>query len=119
MARHIISVILFFFLTICQLQPVSAQDNQTSFARYMLEWREKSQIAEDYLRKGEDELKKGQKYRACINNKYASKYGVEAYEALIKAQQYDEADKELVNIEDNLEYWKRLNRCNTANSLFY
>ncbi len=85
----------------------------------MLEWREKSQLAEQYLRKADDELKNGQKYRACINNKYASKYGVEAYRALIKAQQYEEADKDLQNIVDNLDEWKSLANCNTASSLFY
>ena len=119
MVRYILAGIVFFFAYSVQSFPAIAQDIQTPFARYMLEWRQKSQIAEEYLRKGEDELKKGQKYRACINNKYASQYGVEAYQALIHAQQYDEADKELQSIEDNLDKWKSLANCNTANSLFY
>ena len=84
----------------------------------MLEWREKSELAQEYLRKGEEELKTGLKYKACINQRYASKFGVEAFEALIKAQQYNESDKELVNIEENLERWKKLANCSTANSLF-
>ena len=84
----------------------------------MLEWREKSAIAQDYLRKGEQELKTGLQYRACLNQRLASKYGVEAFEALIKAQQYSETDKELINLEENLSQWKKLGRCSTASSLF-
>ena len=46
-------------------------------------------------------------------------FGVEAFEALISAQQYNETDKQLVNIEENLVKWKKLGQCNSASSLFY
>ena len=84
----------------------------------MLEWREKSEIAQNYLREGERELKTGLKYRSCLNQRLASKYGVEAFEALIKAQQYNDKDKQLINIEENLDRMKRLGNCSTAISLF-
>ena len=85
----------------------------------MLEWRDKSDIAENYLRKSDDEMKTGLKYQACLYQRLASKNGVEAYQALIKAQNYSESDKELINIEENLDRWKKLAKCTTANSLFY
>tara|TARA_B100000029_G_scaffold514402_1_gene617071 strand:- start:461 stop:856 length:396 start_codon:yes stop_codon:yes gene_type:complete len=98
---------------------VLSDESQTPFTRYMLEWREKSSIAQDYLHKGEQQLKAGQKYRACVNQRLASKFGVEAFEALIKAQEYDDSDKELVNIEESLDTWRKLGKCNSPNSLFY
>ena len=88
------------------------------FTKYMLEWRQKSEIAQDYLNKAEENIKSGVKYKACLNQKLASQYGIEAFEALIKAQQYNDEDKELINIEESLNRWKELANCNTANSLF-
>ena len=116
--RIIASYLICCFIVLFNSDFVIANETQTPFTKYMLEWREKSEIAQDYLRKGEEELKLGSKYRACLNQRYASKYGVEAFEALIQAQQYNESDKELVNIEESLDQWKKLGKCNTANSLF-
>ena len=118
MIRNFFLPLLVFVLILSCCQTVQADDPQEAFTRYMLEWREKSSIAQDYLRKGEQELKTGVKYRACLNQRLASKYGVEAFQALIQAQQYSETDKELVNLEDNLSEWKKLGRCSTAGSLF-
>ncbi|WP_320667823.1 hypothetical protein [Prochlorococcus sp. MIT 1307] len=116
---HQILAIIVFILTIVSLSDYTyAQDQQTNFKKYMLEWREKSDLAQGYLRQGEEELKNGVKYKACINQRYASKFGVEAFEALIKAQEYTDTDKEFLNIEQNLERWKKLGNCSTANSLF-
>ena len=84
----------------------------------MLEWREKSEIAQEYLRKSDQELKTGFKYRVCLNKRLASQYGVQALQALIKAQQYNDTDKQLLNIEGNLDRMKRLGNCSTAISLF-
>ena len=109
---------LFFVLNFFQIQPVNSSDDQSAFTRYMLEWREKSAIAQKYLREGERELKTGLKYRSCLNQRLASKYGVEAFEALINAQQYNDKDKQLINIEENLDRMKRLGNCSTAISLF-
>ena len=95
-----------------------ADEDPNDFTKYMLEWREKSAIAQDYLRKGEKELKSGKKYLVCLNNRLASKHGVDAFEALIKAQQFNESDKQLLNIEQNLDRMKRLGNCSTAISLF-
>ncbi len=119
MMRHALALLFFILLVTSQCQDIFAQDSQLGFTEYMLEWREKSEIAQDYLRRGEEELKKGQKYKACVNQKLASKYGVEAFNALINAQQYTDTDKEFENIEENLSRWKKLSNCNTANSLFY
>ena len=115
--RQIVGFICVFLIVI-QCQWVFANESQPNFTRYMLEWREKSEIAQDYLRDAELELKSGLRYKACLNQRLASRYGVEAFEALIKAQQYNEYDKELVNIEGNLIQWKKLGYCSTAGSLF-
>ena len=106
------------FLIVVQCQSVFANESQTNFTRYMLEWREKSEIAQDYLRSAEFELKSGLRSKACLNQRLASRYGVEAFEALIMAQQYNEYDKELLNIEVNLNQWRKLGYCSTAGSLF-
>ena len=116
--RIFLGLFFVFMLVIDQFQFALAIDQPSLFTKYMLEWRQKSEIAQDYLRKGEKEAKNGLQYRVCFNNRMASRYGVEAFEALIKAQQYSDADKELINIEDSLGRWRRLGNCSTASSLF-
>ena len=118
MYRFLCSLIIFAFILITHSNYAFANEPSTNFTKYMLEWREKSEIAQDYLRKAEQELKSGLQYRACLNQRLASKYGVDAFEALIKAQQYNDSDKELTNIEENLTKWRKFGYCSTASSLF-
>mgnify|MGYP001365349975 CR=1 FL=1 len=109
---------IIFFTLLFPTHIAMANEDQGAFTRYMLEWREKSEIAQNYLREGEREQKSGVKYKACLNQRLASKYGVEAFEALINAQQYTETDKQLINVEQNLERMKRIGNCSTVVSLF-
>ena len=54
----------------------------------------------------------------CIKQRHASKLGVEAYQALIKAQQINDSEKEFENIEEYLAKWNKLSNCNKADALF-
>ena len=118
MMRIFLSLIFVAFVIFGQIASVRSDEDQNAFTRYMLEWREKSEIAQEYLRKSDQELKTGFKYRVCLNKRLASQYGVQALQALIKAQQYNDTDKQLLNIEENLDRMKRLGNCSTAISLF-
>ena len=113
-----LSLLFVAFVIFGQIASVRSDEDQTAFTRYMLECREKSEIAQEYLRKSDQELKTGLKYRVCLNKRLASQYGVQALQALIKAQQYNDTDKQLLNIEGNLDRMKRLGNCSTAISLF-
>ena len=118
MLSNFTSILLCFFLFIYTSVEVYANDESTMFTTYMLEWREKSQIAEDYLREAESQLKSGYRSRACAKQRLASKYGLEAFSALVLAQRYTDSERKIDNIEDTLARWKKLSNCSTANSLF-
>ena len=111
--RHFIAGLVLLLLLVVHGEPALAYGAQEEFTNHMLEWREKSELAQDNLRGAEEELKAGSKYKACIKQRIASKYGVEAFQALIKAQQINESDNEFENLEDNLAKWKGLMYCNS------
>ena len=115
--RYFIAALLLLLLAF-NLKPSFADGAQEDFRNHMLEWREKSELAQSNLREAEDELKTGSKYKACIQQRHASKLGVEAYQALIKAQQINDSEKEFENIEEYLAKWKKLSNCNSADALF-
>ena len=108
---------MLLLLLVVNSEPALADGAQEEFTNHMLEWREKSELAQDNLREAEDELKAGSKYKACIKQRIASKYGVEAFEALINAQQINDSDNEFDNLEENLARWNNLRDCNTDGSL--
>ena len=116
--RHFIAVFFLILLFTFSPIPTLADGAQEEFTNYMLEWREKSELAQSNLREAEDELKSGSKYKACIKQRLASELGVEAYHALISAQQINDSDKQFENIEEYLLKWKKLASCNTAGALF-
>ena len=98
-------------------EPAFADGAQEEFTSQMLEWREKSELAQANLRGAEEELKAGSKYKACIKQRIASKYGVEAFQALIKAQQINDSGNEFDNLEENLAKWKGLSYCDSNSVL--
>ena len=108
---------MLLLLLVVNSEPALADGPQEEFTNHMLEWREKSELAQDNLREAEDELKAGSKYKACIKQRIASKYGVEAFEALINAQQINDSDNEFDNLEENLARWNNLRDCNADGSL--
>jgi len=93
--------------------------DQNSFTSYMLEWREKSELAERYLKEAESELRLGSKYKACLKQRLASKTGIEAFNALVNAQNLSKEDGEssLNDIAKTKVMWKKLENCNTDNLL--
>ena len=115
--RHFLVGLVLLLLLVVNSEPALADGAQEEFTNHMLEWREKSELAQDNLREAEDELKAGSKYKACIKQRIASKYGVEAFEALINAQQINDSDNEFDNLEENLARWNNLRDCNTDGSL--
>ena len=63
MLTYLLTLFAFLYPLFDPFGSVLANPTHQSFTGYMLEWREKSQVAEDYLRKGQEELKNGQKYQ--------------------------------------------------------
>ncbi len=110
--------ILFLIIFILSPLPVRADSESSQYAYSMLEWRDKSLKAESFLLQGDQELKKGLRYKGCLNYKKANQFAQDAYKALIIAQQYNDEDKELIAIKNNLDHLSELARCSTANSLF-
>ncbi len=94
-----------------------ATTNENSYTSNILEWREKSELAQEYLKKSDLDGKAGLNYKACINQRLASKFGIAAYEALIKTKVENESDKQFSNIEENLEEWKELRNCSNSKSV--
>ncbi len=115
--RYFLAGLVLLILLVVHGEPAFADGAQEEFTNHMLEWREKSESAQDNLREAEQELKAGSKYKACIKQRIAGKYGVEAFEALIKAQQINESDNEFYNLEENMAKWHNLRDCNADVSL--
>ena len=115
--RYFLAGLVLLLLLVGYGEPAFADGAQEEFTNHMLEWREKSELAQDNLREAEEELKNGSKYKACIKQRIASKYGVEAFQSLIKAQQINESDNEFDNLEENLAKWKELSYCNSDSVL--
>ena len=90
---------------------VYAEPNVDDFATYMLEWRDKSQLAQDYLRKSQEYLKSGQTFQACISQRKASQLGVKAFTSLLLAKELSANNDEIDNIKSNLKRWKLLETC--------
>ena len=114
--RHFLAELVLLLLLVVHSEPAFADGAQEEFTNHMLEWREKSELAQDNLRGAEEELKAGSKYKACIKQRIASKYGVEAFQALIKAQQINDSENEFENLEENLAKWNDLRDCNAEGS---
>ncbi len=98
--------ILFNHLPVFSEEPVT-----DPFISYMLEWRDNIDKAQNYLRESTDEYKSGKAYQGCLKQRIASKFGVKAFEFLIKAQQMNDPDKDLENTQANLDRWKNLSKC--------
>ncbi len=88
---------------------------EPNFTELMLDWRRNSALAEQYREKALEETNKGNSYKACIDLRIASKYGVSAYESLIKATQNSEPEKNTQVLEDDLNKWMNMSDCLTKN----
>ena len=71
-------------------------------------WEEKRILATEYLLNAEKALKEGNKSLGCENQKKASKYGVEASLALIKAMKANGSNNGIENFESGLNKWREL-----------
>ena len=91
---------------------VAYSDNTNrDFTSYILEWREKSESAQDNLLQAERYLKSGQKFNACIQQRKASRLGIEAFSSLLKAKELEGNEDDIANIQKSLKQWKRLEAC--------
>jgi len=79
-----------------------------NFDMYMQEWNEKRELATQYLLDAEKALKEGDEATACITQRRASKYGIEATESLIKAMKINGSTDGLENFESGLNKWREL-----------
>ena len=83
----------------------------------MLEWREKIELSQELLKSAEDQMKSGQIREACISQRKASKIGIQAYEALIDAQEIIGKDENIETVRNAKHKWRSLNNCNLINQI--
>ncbi len=74
----------------------------------MKEWDEKRELASKYLQEAEKSLKEGDALAGCSSQREASRYGIEATEALIKAMEANGSKNEIENLKAGLNKWKEL-----------
>ena len=102
--KVILAGFLFILLIAFQSAPVFAEDFET----YMQVWNEKRELATQYLLNAEKALKEGDEATACVTQRKASKYGIEATESLIKAMKINGSTDGLENFESGLNKWREL-----------
>ena len=113
MITRFIPFILFLFSFIFT-PPTIAEFQAQEFTSNILTWRTKSQIAQSYLQDASNFLREGNAYKACINQRKASEYGVEAFNALIRANINNNDYSNINQLNTSLEKWKALANCNQS-----
>ncbi len=99
----IILIIIFFAYT-----PIVSANNAEKYKYYLDNWNQKIKIASESLENAEKELKNGNEIQACIKQREAADYGIEATESLIMAFKISGSTDDLSNIESGLNKWKEL-----------
>ncbi len=115
--KTIFNLFILIFLIISVVLPIKnvlAEESKANFKTSMLEWRKNSELAIKLLKEAEKELKSGMPYKACIKQRQASKYGIDAFKALKEAQKFNSSEELFENIEENLAKWKKLSDCQTT-----
>ena len=95
-------------LFILFLPPPSFGDSGQGVQQYFSEWSYKSDLARKYLLEAEASFKEGDVVSACIYQKKASQYGIEATESLIQAFKENGSGEDISNITNGLNKWKEL-----------
>ena len=113
--RYILIILLSWSLFFINT-PVSLSETvQHDFSFYILIWQKKIDKAGTLLKLAENELKLGSYKKACMNQRQARDYAIEAYQALIEAVLLSETQINLDIYKNNLEKWKALNTCKNIN----
>ena len=102
--KNLLTGFLLVLLIAFLCDPAFAQD----FDMYMKEWNEKRELATQCLLDAEKSLKEGDEATACVTQRKASKYGIEATESLIKAMKINGSTDGLENFESGLNKWREL-----------
>ena len=98
------SALLILLAIFTGIDPAIAGD----FEAYMQEWDQKRELATQHLLDAEKALKAGDKLNGCLQQRRASKYGIEATESLIKAMKLNGSMDEFENFESGLNKWREL-----------
>ena len=105
MKRLLLIPLIFFFLLFIALVPVKAN---TEFEMYMNDFYQKQEIASKILKEIEIDLKNGNRDSACIRQKKAARYGIQATESLIKAFKSSGSKTEIESLQAGLDKWREL-----------
>ncbi len=112
MKRSLAIILILLIGLSMPMGPAILADNATkTYTDYMLEWREKSELAQTSLKEAEQNLKSGNRAKACINERIASEYGVQAFQSLKKAKQINANKSDYKSIEEQIEVWERIGEC--------
>ena len=101
-----LSVILTLLLFI--IGKPSLSEELSNFDYHLENWNKNIELASQYLKDAEKELKNGDELQGCINQRKAAKYGIEATESLIKAFEVNGSTEDITNIKAGLNKWKEL-----------
>ena len=118
MYRQFLTLVISLVVCMFPMKTAIAESGQDAFTKYMLDWRDKSQLAQLYLSEAKDSIKDGMNYQTCLKQRVASRYGVDALNSLVKAKNLEEEQPDLENIQINLARWRKLANCSLDNPLF-
>ncbi len=88
----ILILIIFAFAPLVSAYDINEYKNQLD------NWNQKIKLASESLEEAEKELKDGNEIQACLKQRKAAGYGIEATESLIKAFEISGSTDDLSNI---------------------
>ena len=100
-------VLIFLLITVFQVEEGCAESSE-KFDSYMQQWDEKRELATQYLLQAEKYLKEGDELSGCSSQEKASKYGIEATQALINAMKINDSTEGIQDLKAGLNKWKEL-----------
>ena len=104
--RQIISV--FLILIIFTFTPTATAYDLEKYKYHLDNWNKKIKIASTSLEEAEKELKSGDAIQACLIQREAADYGIDATESLIRAFKISGSTDDLSDIKMGLKKWQEL-----------
>ncbi len=106
-AKKILAIFL-FLLTILFFSDFALADVNYGYKEYFKEWNDKRELATQYLKEAEEQLKAGDELSGCAAQQKASEYGVAATNSLIKAMKLNGTLDGIDDLQAGLNKWREL-----------
>ncbi len=102
--KQVTAILLILFVHVSMATAYDAQE----YNHYLDNWNQKIKLASQSLEDAEKELKDGNEMQACLNQREAAAYGIDATESLIRAFKISGSTDDLSNIKIGLKKWEEL-----------